>query len=397
VNRKHIVGVVAVVTVAIAAAGCGRRPAEQSSPAQAVTKKWEFSAGRAFIGSPALGADGTIYAGSEDGFLYALDPLGNLKWKFYAGPIYTPPVVGSDGAIYITNAQGRLYAINRTGTERWRAERSGGRMDSESIGSAIDEDWVYTGCHGRVCATELSNGTLGWYSSEYISQYTAPLLLPEGGLVYPGRGRLNAVNRDGSPGWQIPPLTAEMIEKNGGYPPPGSGRFATPLALGFDGTIYVGTGDGHLMAVRQGGEVKWDFKTRGAIRGGAAIASDGTVYVGSTDERLYALRPDGTKKWELKVRGVIETAPALAADGTIFLAHNGQALAVSPEGKLLWEISFVSDCVASPTLAPDGTLYVATRVGKLFAVEGSGGGLMPSAWPKYQHDARNTGRAAPLI
>ena len=35
---------------------------------------------------------------------------------------------------------------------------------------------------------------------------------------------------------------------------------------------------------------------QGSEASSPAIASDGTIYVGSNDQRLYALKPDGTKK-----------------------------------------------------------------------------------------------------
>ena len=49
-------------------------------------KKWEFLTGGFVESSPAIGGDGTVYIGSDDGNLFALDPSnGLLKWAYKAG------------------------------------------------------------------------------------------------------------------------------------------------------------------------------------------------------------------------------------------------------------------------------------------------------------------------
>jgi len=53
--------------------------------------KWEYEAKGPITAGLALGDDGTLYAASEAGFLYALDPSGNLKWKFDTGPVKAAP------------------------------------------------------------------------------------------------------------------------------------------------------------------------------------------------------------------------------------------------------------------------------------------------------------------
>ena len=62
--------------------------------------------------TPAIGRDGTIYAGGD--CLYALNPDGTEKWGF--GPLgghYGSPVIGPDGTIYV-DGPSFLYAVNST-------------------------------------------------------------------------------------------------------------------------------------------------------------------------------------------------------------------------------------------------------------------------------------------
>jgi glucose dehydrogenase len=63
-----------------------------SGPAQAPgTILWKIhSGGQFFFSSAAVGSDGTIYVGSWNGQLLALDPSGTQKWAFKTnGPIFS--------------------------------------------------------------------------------------------------------------------------------------------------------------------------------------------------------------------------------------------------------------------------------------------------------------------
>jgi len=53
------------------------------------------------------------------------------------------------------------------------------------------------------------------------------------------------------------------------------------------------------------GTVLWEFKTGSAVSSSPAIGSDGTVYVGSHDNKLYAIKTDsiGPAKSPWPMRG----------------------------------------------------------------------------------------------
>ena len=66
--------------------------------------------------SPAIGDDGTVYIGSEDKKVYALDgATGTKKWEFETGKsqygVRSSPVIGPDGTIYIGSYDKKLYAL----------------------------------------------------------------------------------------------------------------------------------------------------------------------------------------------------------------------------------------------------------------------------------------------
>ena len=68
----------------------------------------------------------------------------------------------------------------------------------------------------------------------------------------------------------------------------GSDSDSSP-AVGTDGTIYFGTFDGKLWALRPDGSNKWVFQVNSEIRSSPALGTDGTVYIGSRNRKLYAV------------------------------------------------------------------------------------------------------------
>ncbi len=379
------------------------RPATHKQ-VSAIPEKWQFSATGAITGALALGEDGTLYAASEDGFVYALDASGNLQWTFAAGPMIAGPTIGADGTIYVTNKDQRIFAINRTGTQQW-ANGGGPYADKQMgrIAAAIDQNYLYTPWRGLLRAIRLSTGAFEWPAGMGFERGGSVGILPSGLIVYPGVGRVDAVDSSGLTVWQYPvmdpPLTTDTLISNGGHPPSGSFWLGSGIAVAADGTFYAGVNDSGLVAFTPTGTYLWRFKTKPHSFNWAnpVIASDGTIYFGSGDGSLYALNSGGTQKWAVDIDGGIPAStPMLAEDGTIYFANQTALIAVSPEGKVLARVAIIGGVDSSPTLAPDGTIYVASHKGKIIAFAGTHGGLMNSPWPKFQRDLANTGRALPF-
>ena len=73
---------------------------------------WKFTTGDRVFSYPALGTDDTIYIGSMDNNLYAINPDGSKQWAFETGGLVdSSPVIGRDGTIYFGSLDGNLYAI----------------------------------------------------------------------------------------------------------------------------------------------------------------------------------------------------------------------------------------------------------------------------------------------
>lgn len=85
------------------------------------TQRWAFATGGFVDSSPTIGVDGTIYVGSYDGNLYAVEPGGTQKWKFATGGMinFSSPAIGANGTIYVGSSDHNLYAVNLDGTQKW--------------------------------------------------------------------------------------------------------------------------------------------------------------------------------------------------------------------------------------------------------------------------------------
>jgi len=74
---------------------------------------WEFETGDVVSSSPAIGSDGTVYVGSEDKKLYAINgKSGDKLWEFETGGgVFSSPAIGSDGTVYVGSKDKKVYAI----------------------------------------------------------------------------------------------------------------------------------------------------------------------------------------------------------------------------------------------------------------------------------------------
>ncbi|HVT18240.1 MAG TPA: PQQ-binding-like beta-propeller repeat protein [Thermoanaerobaculia bacterium] len=92
------------------------------------------------INAPAVDGRGVIYAGSEDGNLYAIDQGGVLRDRLFlqlaVGAAYTPLAIGPDGKIYAENA-GTLFVLGQALPSGGRGSRpvGGRRGGARSAGS----------------------------------------------------------------------------------------------------------------------------------------------------------------------------------------------------------------------------------------------------------------------
>lgn len=179
------------------------------------------------------------------------------------------------------------------------------------------------------------------------------------GTLYVGSTdeNLYAIHPDGTLRWWF--NTGEFID-------------ASP-AIGADGTIYIASGDHNLYAINPDGTLRWKFQTGDDISLSPAIAADGTIYIGSGDRKVYAIHPDGSVKWEFTAGNKIGSSPAIAADGTVYAGSWDKKLyAINPDGTQKWAVMLGDRIFSSPSIGSDGTIYTGSDDDKIYAIEPNG-------------------------
>lgn len=123
------------------------------------------------------------------------------------------------------------------------------------------------------------------------------------------------------------------------------------------------------------GDVEWSFQTGGEVFGSAAVAADGSVFVGSRDGKLYALRPDGSEKWSFAAGDWVDSAPTLNADeGEVYFGSWDNKLYAldAGTGEKRWEYSVGSLIVCSPALDAAGNLFFGSSDGIFYSLDSEG-------------------------
>jgi len=197
--------------------------------------------------SPAV-ADGRVYTGSADGTLYALDAksgrelwrfdteghgLESGKFGFDRRTIQASPAV-ADGRVYIGSRDGFLYAVDAaTGKQAWRVDH---QMSWVNTSPAFADGVVYAGSSDErfLQAVDARTGRELWRLATQRPVWSSPAVAGDMVYVGDGSGTVYAVDRaSGRERWRHQ-----------------AGRriFSSPVIA--DGVLYVGNDDGGVYAIR---------------------------------------------------------------------------------------------------------------------------------------------------
>jgi len=348
---------------------------------------WRYLTDGSITSSPAIGADGVIYAGSSDNHLYAVNPEGTLRWRYETGGrIYSSPSISAeDGTVYFGAWDNYLYALNNDGTLRWRYPTEDKIYSSPALGS---DGTIYVTSYDNHLYAIDPDGIFKW---RYLTDgwiASSPVIGADD-TIYVGTsiGRLYAINADGTRRWNY---------NTGSY------IISTP-AIGADGVIYVGNLDA-LYAVNSNGTRKWTYPMDGWIFSSPVIGTDNIIYAGSYDGYLYAINSTGNLRWRFKTGSAIWASPALGADGTIYVGSWDSFLyAVYPGGILKWSYETENEIWSSPAVGTDGTIYMGSHDRSIHAIEGDSprtesdyeeamAVYADSPWPRFGQNSFNLHR-----
>jgi outer membrane protein assembly factor BamB/tetratricopeptide (TPR) repeat protein len=344
------------------------------------TRKWDFLTGGAINSLAAIASDGTIYIGSDDKNLYAINPDGTKKWQYLTeGMIKSSPAIGSDGTIYVGSMDRKLYAINPDGSKKWEY-LTDYHIQASSPAVGLDGT-IYVGSWDMNLHAINPDGTKKWkYLTEGMIK-SSPAIGTDG-TIYVGAedGILYAINPDGTKKWEF--ITAT-----------GSSFSSSSPAIASDGTIYVGSLDKRLYAIDPYGAKKWEYLTEGGIDSSPCVGTDGTIYVGSWDMKLHAINSDGKKKWSFLTGAGINSSPAIGADGVIYVGSwDGGLYAVGTDGTKKWDFLTGGSVLSSPSIGSNGIIFIGSDDNRLYAINSASIGLANSSWPSFRHDNFNRGQ-----
>jgi len=314
------------------------------------------------------------------------------------------PTIGANGSIYVTSGDGMLNALDRDGMPRWTYPVSSG------FGATIGQDAVYAGGE-KLVALDPMNGAPKWEHRFGTDAVGLPTVGGDGTIyVTVADGYLYAIDPRAPPvmmkwrrriGAPAVPDTQPAIAPDGTIyvcetpsPTPhlhhlhalssttGAIRWSAPLtgdcdapSIAIDGTIYVGTRNGDLHAIRPDGALRW-IKQVGPIAIGfdavPVIGADGTVYVAAWTLGVIALRGiDGEPRWTESFPNGGVSGIAIGGDGVLYVGtwDPGTVRALSPLGHELWkhEIIGANGCFAAPAIGADGTVYIGCTDRRLYA------------------------------
>jgi len=356
--------------------------------------RWQYATYDSVTCAPTVGTDGTVYVGSNDGYLYAFSPNGSIKWTFLAfGPFdSSSAALSSDGAtIYATSVEyglqkGFLYAINTAdGSLKWRYPFV--NAPPACAPTVAADGTIYAKDQTGTLYAFNPDETLKWSISQAGISAATPTMGSDG-TIYLGsdNGSLYAINpANGSINWTF---TA-------------SASIATAAAIDNSGNIYFGTLGGTCYAVSSSGHQIWSFTTGNSITSSPALDAYGNVYFGSSDRYLYAINTaNGAVQWKYLLGGEIRTSsPVIDSDGVIYIGClDGNVYAINSTGTLdrifatgngIYQNGYGTG--SSPVIAGT-TLYFGGGDHKLYAfdIDASAAG---SAWPMYLYNSRRVGRA----
>lgn len=268
---------------------------------------------------------GSVYVGTDDGHLYAIDSTtGAIRWSWKGrGAIEQPPAIGGD-AIYVVSATDRLVALDpRNGEVRWQYERE------------APEGFTI---HGYSGPRLFGGAVLVGFSDGYVVSLNA------------GTGEVIWAR-------SLAAASEQYVDSD-----------ATPAVAGKD-TVIASSYSGGLYALdAQNGEVRWRLGIEGA---GSVRAIGERLYFAAPREGLTALTPRGDILWRQSLAEAGDlTSPQGVGPYLVFTGNRAGLFFVErATGRLLEVFNPGRGMCGGATADASGrNLYVLANSGSVYAL-----------------------------
>jgi len=275
-----------------------------------------------------------VIIGTSDQYLRAFYiPNGTLAWEVHLGEdVTSAPVVDIYNRIpyvFVTtfnfNSVGKLYAFYlQNGTEAWNLTLMGSNYFGVPaiyngkiivpIAGIEDSSYAWNPPYGIQCINE--NGTYGWNYTSSSSIRSPPTVVGNRIYFVTTGGNLTALDMNGTEIWKI-----EI------------GSSTAPLSV-VNGTIYVGTDDGKLYAIKDEGLYPtqlWSEELNGPVKAGILYASGKVMAITDTENStIYCYSSSGDLLWNYtpKPENYILSSPIIADSYLLVASNNGYLIAL---------------------------------------------------------------------
>jgi eukaryotic-like serine/threonine-protein kinase len=276
-----------------------------------------------YLSSPTIVQD-TVYIGSGDGNVYALDAAsGALRWKFHTGDVVHASPAIANGIVYIGSWDSYFYALDaKSGQQRWRFKTGEDHDIANQVGiqssATIADGVVYFGCRdSNLYALDAATGAKKWVYSNKGSWVISTPIANDGTLYFAtsDSGLFNAV--DSKTGALKYSLSFHH------WP-----MFSSPAIAGR--SLYIGSNSGTLMAIDLDRHAAtWVFSTDGANRNAAALTQKGgdPNYGAVFSDNFYDDMVLGV--WKMLSIGAVLSSPVIERDMIYFGSTDGNLYAIS--------------------------------------------------------------------
>lgn len=368
-------------------------------------KIWQKNYQHALDGSLTVNNDGTLYAGTHEGYLLALSAgNGDLKWKFNterANPrayqLFSEVLIKGD-KLYLGTANKMVYCLNtKDGKVNWEYEVD----DWVRAKPIFVDEYLYVATFsGRMYALsdKLNSAKLIWQNKVSDHGFNANISGSKNGILGISQNLMlySVSPKTGNLQWSHGLLEGIFIDGNFYSSEEIGGQQSSPVVV--DGVLYIGGADGIMQAIDvETGKEKWRFETEGKIASSPTVAF-GKVFFGKAyyaSGTYYALDMEtGEPVWESKSYGNVWVNATFDDKNIYFGNMLGYFFAVNPEdGEMIWQYNTALD---TPSNLPenknrrghgfppgvhcnpvykDGMVYTGSWAGYYFAFHANSGEL----------------------
>jgi outer membrane protein assembly factor BamB len=305
------------------------------------------------IESTAAIAGKTVYVGSWDGHLYAVDLLtGELRWKYKASnEIKSSPSVFGE-VVYFGDETGDFHAVDaKSGAKLWVFRTEAGIISSANFAG----DRVIFGSYDQyLYCLSAADGSLIWKFQTEGYVHGTPAVSNGVAVITGCDSYLRLVSLESG--------KEEKSIELGDY------VAASPATL--DHRAYAGTFGNRVVGIDlQDAKILWRYenpKKQFPFYSSAAITND-VIIVGGRDKMIHALKPEtGDLLWTYPVKSRVDSSPVIVEERAFFGTTGGVILGLNiHSAEKVWEFVTGSSITASPSVG-GGKLVIGSDDGILY-------------------------------